>query len=1121
MSKYIFRLLSSAFIFVLFLSLIPQELHAQYNDKRISGGGRYETAVEISKKGYPRGSGTVVLARGDLFPDALAGAPLAHQLKAPILLTNSDKLPNSTMLEITRLKAKKVILLGGPNAILDSVKVELEKKGLIVERIGGSDRYRTSVEIAKKLKTNSEDVIVTTGVDFPDALAIAPYAAENGIPILLTLPDKVPSSVETQLRKYKNTTVIGGTNAIQEKVKNQLPNPKRISGASRYHTALQIIDTFYEKNEHIYLSTGANFPDALTGSVLAAKENTAVLLVNPTKLTSGTDTLIGKKQVKTFNVFGGNPAVPDTVVREFVSLLSIFKEAIGSGEFSDDVKLLTVKQSEAFIKAGNNAEIQEDGSITLTIDKTIAKDFSKNQVIFTPPNELQPTGFIAQIISINKDTGYITIAQPALDEVLDYFDISGEGVLTTSNIIDFDLKEGVSLELEGQEITNIQDFNKVLSSNPGFLANSNNYFNGKPVTFNLNTTLLEEGANSIVLTGKYELLDAKTRVETSEGFFGGLKSFNYDFEANQKATVEVAFKWKNQVKPPARKGWGKDIGKKGVDWANIEGVDRSDRIPLASLTYQVGTAPFFGIGNHGYISIPIGVTVFISSSLSGELEASATIGVVENSTYKFGANWDNSSKDFNTNSDFLRHKYDLVIKGSAKGDVRTGFGLEGAVNIAGLLPAVIQNDVYIQNKVDGNGSLRVDLRGYNDPQFSGCIETSHKAGIQSVLKARLKAKLFNVETGFTYNKGIFSHDFFNKGIRLCEKSGLIQGSVTDAVTTERLADVQVVASKDGVFHKSTITNPDGSYELELMHGTYDLVFQKTNYENIVYRNVEVNKDEIFYSPELRLIGSNFRGNGEVSGYIKDSRNGAVVDGVTLNIRSGFNTLTGTIIKTIHTDNYGYYYINALPNGAYTVELVKEGYIPGSFDIVSIGGHHRENQNASISPIIPDDELVVVLSWNEVPKDLDAHFTGPTLYGDRFHIYFNSMDYYENGDLKAFLDTDDVDSFGPETITLREQIGGVYRYYVHDYTNRDDHTSTALSKSGAKVQVYRGNNLLRTFNVPTNKVGNVWSVFELTGNTLQPINELGNPNEFQRTDTTINERKQEVKMIIELQVEKDG
>jgi hypothetical protein len=88
-----------------------------------------------------------------------------------------------------------------------------------------------------------------------------------------------------------------------------------------------------------------------------------------------------------------------------------------------------------------------------------------------------------------------------------------------------------------------------------------------------------------------------------------------------------------------------------------------------------------------------------------------------------------------------------------------------------------------------------------------------------------------------------------------------------------------------------------------------------------------------------------------------------------------------------------------------------------------------------------------------------------------------------------LDHDDVSSFGPETTTIARQNSGVYKFFVHDFTNGGDPNSTALSNSGAQVKVYQGNNLVATFNVPTGQAGTVWTVFELNGSTITPINTI--------------------------------
>jgi len=97
-----------------------------------------------------------------------------------------------------------------------------------------------------------------------------------------------------------------------------------------------------------------------------------------------------------------------------------------------------------------------------------------------------------------------------------------------------------------------------------------------------------------------------------------------------------------------------------------------------------------------------------------------------------------------------------------------------------------------------------------------------------------------------------------------------------------------------------------------------------------------------------------------------------------------------------------------------------------------------------------------------------------------------------------LDLDNTDIVShpntPETTTIVKQLDGVYRYSVHDYTNSGSASSDALSKSNATVNVYKGSILVATFHVPTDQKGSIWTVFELSGNQIKPINKFGNGND---------------------------
>ncbi|MDR0806046.1 MAG: hypothetical protein LBN41_04755 [Enterobacteriaceae bacterium] len=126
---------------------------------------------------------------------------------------------------------------------------------------------------------------------------------------------------------------------------------------------------------------------------------------------------------------------------------------------------------------------------------------------------------------------------------------------------------------------------------------------------------------------------------------------------------------------------------------------------------------------------------------------------------------------------------------------------------------------------------------------------------------------------------------------------------------------------------------------------------------------------------------------------------------------------------------------------------------------------------ALSPVMKGlDSIRVVLTWGESPSDLDSHM----VYADN-HLYFNNK-VGENGE----LDVDDTDSFGPETVTLSKKVYGQdYVYAVHDFTDSSTPNTTNLSKSNAKVFVYVGESLVRTFYVPTDKTGNLWTVFRIS------------------------------------------
>lgn len=280
---------------------------------RLAGSDRYLTALQISKTGWSTAD-NVVLASGANFPDALSAVPLAKKYNAPILLTDGKSITSEVAAELNRLKTKNVFIIGGTSSISSDIDHALDMMNISNTRLGGSNRYETSLDIANYLGSSTEAFIVS-GENFPDALSIASYAAAKGSPILLTPRDELPTEILNYINKNKvvNTYVIGGPGAVSNSILSELPNAQRIYGNNRYETNFQVLSTF--KNDFnlttLYYASGQNFPDALSGSALAATTSSPILLIGNDENTDINAFIIANlKQITNRELIGGEGALP-------------------------------------------------------------------------------------------------------------------------------------------------------------------------------------------------------------------------------------------------------------------------------------------------------------------------------------------------------------------------------------------------------------------------------------------------------------------------------------------------------------------------------------------------------------------------------------------------------------------------------------------------------------------------------------------------------------------------------------------------------------------------------------------------------------------------------------------
>ena len=137
---------------------------------------------------------------------------------------------------------------------------------------------------------------------------------------------------------------------------------------------------------------------------------------------------------------------------------------------------------------------------------------------------------------------------------------------------------------------------------------------------------------------------------------------------------------------------------------------------------------------------------------------------------------------------------------------------------------------------------------------------------------------------------------------------------------------------------------------------------------------------------------------------------------------------------------------------------------------------------SISPSLPAGRLRVTLDWGREPRDLDAHL----VKRGRYHISYRDTRKFED---QAWLDRDDMDGEGPETITVRAlDPEGEYAFYVHDFSHRDQAGFRDFGKSRARVQVFTEAGLVQSFEVPRG-AGRVWRVFTIRRGSLEPASAI--------------------------------
>ena len=298
---------------------------------RIAGDSRYDTAIAVAEQFKTQKNlskfGSVIVACGDDYADALSASYLSAAINAPILLVPKkytakfvDKV--ASYIANNTSTTSSVYVIGGEAAVDAKTFSQLKAARTGTVRLFGANRYETNKAVISKAsallksvgKSLPSTAIVADGNNYADALS----ASATGVPIILvngkskTLPSNVKSLV-TEFFSGKNLVVAGGDGAVSGGILSGLSaitSTKRVSGSDRYATSVSIANEFFKSPSAVTLATGTNYPDGLCAGLLSYATNCPLILTAKGR-TSSAKSYANSKNVFNAWILGGTTLVSE------------------------------------------------------------------------------------------------------------------------------------------------------------------------------------------------------------------------------------------------------------------------------------------------------------------------------------------------------------------------------------------------------------------------------------------------------------------------------------------------------------------------------------------------------------------------------------------------------------------------------------------------------------------------------------------------------------------------------------------------------------------------------------------------------------------------------------------
>ena len=678
-------------------------------------------------------------------------------------------------------------------------------------------------------------------------------------------------------------------------------------------------------------------------------------------------------------------------------------------------------------------------------------------VMVLPPTEENIGGYAFKVSSIDRYSSYIGFwcTLPDISEVFEHLDFATVGTPIVNQFVPGD---GVSCEYNPNGYVGDDDAYAWNLSGGGSSGNLGTF------TFDVDKGF----SNGLKLEGSVEINipDVTCIFDVDFPLFRSPKVNNFTFSVSEE--VEI-------------KG---ELNYSVVESGNYELDGALGNTEWKAGKVELGRCPIMIIPG-----LSIDIVFFYNVDVKGSVSITYTINSTQGYQYKNGVG--RCLNSFNDDLAFLE------LKGSAK----AGIGASARVVAFSLFDII---GMAFESGLGFNASFTPHVL-LTEPLFCADVTLYLYADLSldtDTIIGFLLEEIFH----YTLEWEILKNDDQNphklklhveNGSRTAEctyGTGAISGYMYDQNTREPIPDARVKIYRGGrlgtTLVRTLYTDENGKFEVEnLTDGEYRILASATGY--VTYdAKLQVNSNSTTYLETLMMVDrSELTEIVNVSGRVTDAVTGLGVSNYDYIVRHGWdNNLSDDYVATGSSSSPEYSV--QLHAGNYTIEIKKSGYVSNYVNVAITDTDYTE-ANVVISPsegtdMDSSDGFRIVLTWGATPSDLDSHFYGPN---GSYHIYYSNK-----VGTDANLDVDDRSSYGPETITVNYvRSSGVYSYWVHDYSNGGNSSSTAMSASGAKVQVYVGSVCVQTFYVPINVAGTAWHVFDYDAATgrIIPVNEFGN------------------------------